>query len=318
MKRIGIIGVGKHGSRYANHLVNDLDDLQLAAISRRSAEGGQQAKAWGANYYQDWRRLVRDRNVEAVIAVAPPGLNLEIARECAAFGKSLLMEKPLARNSLEAEEIVKAMAESGCTLTVGQTLRYNTVIRKLREDLPGLGRLHSFAVNQRIEPSSLAWHDEPEEAGAGVVMHTAVHVFDALKVITGLRARQVMAWARRVHSEKLEDLVTILVKCDNNVIGTVDVSKVGDARSGRLEFICQNGQLHGEQIQGFTEIIKKSRVEVRTDLEQVPTILPLLRDWSLFLHGRGENPVTGADGAYAVAVCDACLRSAKEERWADV
>ncbi len=34
--RIGIIGTGKHGSRYANHIVNDIDGLELTAISRRS------------------------------------------------------------------------------------------------------------------------------------------------------------------------------------------------------------------------------------------------------------------------------------------
>lgn len=318
MKRVGIIGTGKHGSRYAHHVVHDLDDLLLSAISRRSVEGKDQATRWSTRYFSDWRELVRDRDVDAVIAVTPPGLNLDIARECAVNGKSLLLEKPLARNSGEAKEIVKVMEESGCALTVGQTLRYNPVIRKLQEDLPTMGKLHSFAVNQRIEPSTLAWHDDPEKAGAGVVMHTAVHVFDALKVITGLRVRQVMAWARCVHSENLEDLVSILAKCDDDVIGTVDVSKVGHARSGRLEFICQDGQLHGEQIHGFTEIIKKSSVEVRSDLEQIPTILPLLQDWSAFLNGTTENPIPGVDGAYAVAVCDACLQSAKEERWVDV
>ncbi len=58
MMRIGIIGTGRHGSRYANHIVNDCQQLQLAAIARRSEEGRQQAESWGAEYLEDWQALV--------------------------------------------------------------------------------------------------------------------------------------------------------------------------------------------------------------------------------------------------------------------
>ena len=50
--RIGIIGTGRHGSRYAGHIVNDMDRLTLAAISRRSESGEAQAREWGAAYYR--------------------------------------------------------------------------------------------------------------------------------------------------------------------------------------------------------------------------------------------------------------------------
>lgn len=318
MMNVGLIGTGKHGSRYANHIINDMDGLALAGISRRSSLGTEQAALWNTQYFRDWRDLVNSPEVDAIIAVAPPALNLDIARHCAAAAKPLLMEKPLARNGGEAAEIVAIMQAVNGLLTVGQTLRYNPVIQALKEQLPGLGTLHSFAVNQRIEPSSLDWHDEPEIAGAGVIMHTAVHIFDALKVITGLRIRRVMAASRCIHSTQLEDLVTVLAEFENGVMGTVDVSKVGYARSGRYEFICQEGQLHGDQIHGFTKIIKNSSVVCHDEQEQVPTILRLLEDWTGFLETSENNPVTGQDGMYAVQVCDACLRSAAEERWVAV
>lgn len=315
MRRIGIIGTGKHGSRYANHVVNDLDQAELVGITRRSSEGIDQAQVWGCRYFDRWQELVADPQVDALIAVAPPGLNLEIAQLCAAHRKPLLMEKPLARDSGEASVLVNAMANANCPLTVGQTLRYNPVIGALSEALPQMGTLHSFVVNQRIEPSTLAWHDDPHAAGAGVVMHTAVHVFDALQVITGLRVQRIMATMKCVHSRRLEDLVLMLVECENNVTGTVDVSKVGHARSGRFEFICQEGQLVGEQIHGFMEIVEQNRVKSRRGFEPFPTILPLLRDWLAFLDGSGENPISGQEGQYAVQVCSAALQSAEQGGW---
>lgn len=318
MRRIGVIGTGKHGSRYASHIVNDLAGAELAGISRRSLEGFGQAEAWGCSYFENWQELVADPQVDAVIAVTPPGLNLEIAKLCAAHRKPLLIEKPLARDSREASALVNIMADANCPLTVGQTLRYNPVIAALGERLPKMGRLHSFAVNQRIEPSTLAWHDDPEAAGAGVMMHTAVHVFDALRVITGLRIQRVMATMKCVHSTRLEDLVVMLVECENKVLGTVDVSKVGHARSGRFEFICQKGQLVGEQSHGFLEVVEQNRVTDHRDFEPFPTILPLLTDWLIFLDGSGENPIRSREGLYAVQVCSAALQSANAGEWVDV
>lgn len=318
MKNIGLIGPGRHGSRYANHIVNDIEGLRLAGICRRSELGIQQAAHWGAHYFSDWRELVDSSGVDAVIAVVPPSLNLEIARRCAEAAKPLLVEKPLARNSKEATEIISIMAAAGCPLTVGQTLRYNPVIRRLQQKLPLLGTLHSVAVNQRLEPSTLAWHDDPEMAGAGVIIHTAVHVFDALKVITGLRIKRVMAALRSVHNHHLEDLVTVLFEFENGVPGTMDVSKVGNGRSGRYELVCQEGQLHADQIHGFSKIIKNSSVVWFEEQPQIPTIQPLLQDWAAFLETGVNNPVSGEDGAYAVKVCDACLKSAAEKQWVEV
>lgn len=318
MKGIGIIGTGKHGSRYAEHIINDIKGFQLTAISRRSNVGAKQAKGWGAQFFTDWRDLVCCPEVDAVIAVTVPSMNLEIAKLCAEQGKPLLMEKPLAGNSEEAADIVRIMNDADCSLTVGQTLRYNPVIPAVTSLLPQLGALYSFSVNQRIEPTSLSWHDEPDLAGAGVIIHTAVHIFDALQCITGQRIVRVMATGKCVHSSRLEDLVLVIAEFENGVIGTIDVSKVGKARSGRYEFVCQEGHLQADQIYGFTRIIRNSTAEEKKAYDPVPTILPLLEDWKQFLEGRGENPVTGEDGLYAVTVCDCCLRSYKEQRWVEV
>ncbi|MDP3478382.1 MAG: Gfo/Idh/MocA family oxidoreductase, partial [Desulfoprunum sp.] len=200
MKQIAIIGTGRHGSRYAGHIVQDLEGLQLAGISRQSvAQGQEQARCWCTIFYEDWRTLIAAADVDAVVAVTPPSLNLDIARHCAQAGKPLLVEKPLARNVAEAGQILQIMDAAGVPLTVGQTLRYNPVIQALRAGISKMGPLYSFSANQRLEPSILAWHDDKDAAGAGVLFHTAIHVFDALKMITGRKVRRVMAHGRRIH-----------------------------------------------------------------------------------------------------------------------
>lgn len=317
--RVGIIGTGKHGSRYARHIVHDVSGLELAAICRRSSKRREQAEEWKCRGYKDWRQLIKDDQVQAVISVVPPVLNLAIAEACVATLKPLLMEKPLAASLDDARRIVSLSQENDLPLTVGQTLRYNRVIQLLRERLPHLGSLYSFATNQRLEPSTLGWHEDPALAGAGVSFHTAVHIFDALRYITGREIRRVMAITGRRHNAALEDMLLALIEMEGSVQGVVDCSKVGAARSGRFEFVCENGQLTGDQIYNSCEIIHHADRTVCDPGEPVGTIVPLLNDWRDFITGKSKrNPIPAGDGLKAVAVCEACLRSARQKTWVDV
>ncbi|MDH3346739.1 MAG: Gfo/Idh/MocA family oxidoreductase, partial [Desulfobulbaceae bacterium] len=267
---------------------------------------------------RDWRELVCSDKVDAVIAVTYPTLNLEIARFCAEHGKALLLEKPMAASAGEAGEIKQLFADRGLKLTVGQTLRYNNVVMALRDYLPDMGMLFSFSANQRLEPSTLDWHDEPKHAGAGVSFHTAVHVFDALRFITGRNIVRVFALCRSRINLALEDMLCVLVEMEGGVVGTVDCSKVGAARTGRFEFVAKEGQLHGDQIHDTLDRIRGAQREGLTHSAPVSTIVPLLCDWFDYLVDRGPNPVSGEDGRLAVRACEACILSAKSGEWVDV
>ena len=315
MLKVGIIGVGLHGSRYAQHLVTDVEGMELVAVCRRSEAVFALADRWDCRGYTDWQQLVADNGVEAVISVLPPMLNLEVSRAVAAAGKPLLIEKPLAGTVADGEKIVSLFQDNNIPLTVGQTLRYNQVIAGLKEQLPQLGKLYSFYANQRLEPSTLGWHENPEIAGAGVSFHTAVHVIDALSCITGLKVKRLIALAGRHHNQSLEDLLTVMVEMENGVVGTVDCSKVAKARSGRFEFVCEEGQLFGEQVHNQLGIIRGRDVETLDPGSPVPTILPLLEQWRDFLVGTADNPVTGEQGLAALRFCDGCLRSAANGSW---
>jgi len=316
--RVGIIGTGKHGSRYARHIVRDIEGLELVAISRRSEEGRSQAAQWACRWHADWRALVADPEVDCVIAVLPPTLNLQVATACAEAHKPLLLEKPMAVSAAEAIAIDDLFTRKGVGLTIGQTLRYNRVLSSLRHQLPSLGHLYGFTANQRLEPATLDWLDEPSLAGGGVTFHSAVHVFDGLRWITGQEIVRVLAKTRCVHSLRLEDHLVALVELANGVIGTVDCSKIGPARSGCFEFIGSQGQLHADQVHYVGESIQGQNRLVLEMGEPVSTIESLLRDWLAFLCGDRSNPIPGSEGLAAVRVCEACLRSAAQGGWVEV
>lgn len=312
---VGVIGTGKHGSRYARHILSDVKGLHLSAICRRSDDGRRQAEQWNCSWYTDWRDLVADERVDAVIVVTPPSLHLSVAMACAAIGKPLLLEKPLAVNVAAGEAIVDLAASGDFHVTVGQTLRYNSVIQSFRRHFSSIGHFHSFSANQRLEPSTLSWHEEPALAGAGVSYHTAIHIFDALRYITGHEVRRVMAQSARRHSQHLEDLLMVLVELEHGVLGTVDCSKVGAARSGRFEFVGETGQLIGDQVH-YTCETRRGMERIAVDVgEPMGTIVPLLQQWRSFLQGQAANPIPGKEGLAALRVCAACLESARTGGW---
>lgn len=314
---IGIIGTGRHGSRYANHLTRDLAQMaKLTAISRLSTDLGQeQARAWETHFHADWRQLIADPAVEAVISVTTPNLNPAIAAACIAQRKPLLMEKPLTVDAPAAQEMVAAFSEARLGLTVGQTLRYNPIIRGLRQQLAAAGTLRAFSATHHLEPSTIPWLTDPETAGGGVIFHTAVHLFDALRFITGREFIRVRATSDRIHNPRLEDLFSAQVEMSGGLTGLVMAGKVGMARTGRYEFLGEAGMVQGDQVHGLLELVRGMRVTPLPHGPQGPAILPLLRDWLAFLNGQGENPIPGAEGLAAVMVCEACRQSAASGGW---
>lgn len=316
--RVGVIGAGKHGSRYARHVQADVEGLTLTAISRRSDAGGQLATQLGCRWYAHWQDLVAAPEVDCIVAALPPTLNLTVAQACAEAGKPLLLEKPMAVSVEAALAIRDLFATRKIPLTIGQTLRYNTIINALKQQLPTIGSLHSLTANQRLEPATLAWLDQPEQAGAGVSFHSAVHVFDAIHFITGKQILRVMARSRCLHSTRLEDHLVALVELEDGILGTVDCSKIGPARSGRFELIGSQGQLHGDQVLHLLESVHGAQRISHDCAAPVSTLVPLLSDWCRYLRGEVDNPIPAQVGLEAVKVAAACLRSAVKGGWEEV
>ena len=317
---IGIIGTGKHGSRYANHVVRDLKQFaKLNAICRRSTTIGQeQAHQWQTKYFADWRQLIAAPEVDAVISVTTPNLNPAIAIACLQHRKPLLLEKPLAINLAAAQTIVTSFQHANLPLTIGQTLRYNPIILGLRQELPKVGKLHSFCAIHQLEPSTMPWLTNPEQAGGGVIFHTAIHVFDALRFITAQEVVKVRASSFQIHNSKLEDLFSAQIEMSNGLVGVVLAGKIGLARVGRYEFMGENGQLQGDQIHGLLEMISAMTITPLPHRPVEPTILPLLKDWLAFLAGTQVNPIASQEGLAAVKICEACRESARTEGWVNL
>jgi predicted dehydrogenase len=131
---VGVIGCGYWGPNLLRNFAEnegaqlrwicDLDEQRLASMSRRYPM---------AQTTTDYRVVVNDPAVDAVAVVTPVATHFPIAKDLLRAGKHVLLEKPLAATTLEAEELIEIAEQNRRTLMVDHTFVYTGAVRKMKE-----------------------------------------------------------------------------------------------------------------------------------------------------------------------------------------
>lgn len=312
---VGLIGLGKHGVRYLTHLRDDVPGLRLAAVCRQDAERGRAlAVELGVAFHADPAELVADPGVAAVIAVVPPIEHLRIVTAAARAAKPLLIEKPFAFSVADGLRQRELLAASGVPCLVAHTLRYAPVVRALRREASSLGRLHQVVLGQSFEPTRLGWLDDPVLSGGGNVLHTGVHMFDLLRHLTGGEVERVGCSTARVTTRRTEDSFTasmlVVLPGGPPVLASVAGARTTQSRYGEVRLIGEHGQLFADHVHGRVARIVDRVVAEQTQLADEPTVLAVLREFERVARGVAAPSIGADDGLAAVAIADACYRSA--------
>ena len=310
--RFGLIGLGVHGRRYAQHIMRDIAGAELYAVCRQDpAQGEAFARDHNVRYYREYIDLLSDPNVDAVVVVTPPHLNERICTTAVQAGKPVLVEKPLACNTREALNIVEAVARANALLMLGQTLRFNAVVRAFEERLDELGPIHTISMSQRREPSPHEWMDDFGHAGGGVILHTGVHLFDLVRYLSGDEVRQVYCEADRICSEELEDtFVATLRLRQSKARCLIEAARYTESRSGRIEIVGEQGQLIGDHVHGYGMIIRGQQPEPLDVSPPVNTVEATLNVFLKAILSEEEPPITAVDGLQTLEIAEACYYSA--------
>ncbi len=133
---------------------------------------------------QDWRELVQDPEVDAVLICSPPALHVQQALACLQAGKPVYLEKPLADCAEEAQTIVAAVQESRVPLMVGFQLRFHPLVHQLRRRWTELGQpLCIRSLFTAGWPLGTHWRGP-----AGPLLELACHHLDLARFLTGQSA----------------------------------------------------------------------------------------------------------------------------------
>ena len=314
---IGLIGLGRHGLRYATHLLEGaVDGARLVAVCRRDRAAGEACAAQhGLRFHATTEGLIADPGVTAVIVVTPPALTRSIARQAVRARKALLIEKPLACTGRDAVAIVQATAEAQVPLMVAQTLRFESVVQALRAEVAKLGKLHYLTLTNRVEPRPEVLSDVEGYGGRGVLLEIGIHLIDLVRFVTGDEVTHVRCDIDVQAPGRPESRAFAVLRTAGGLSCLLDASRVSGGRVSRAEAIGSLGQVTVDWVDHRIRHVI-SRQETREWVtESRPTIVSTLRGFVDALRSGRPMPITGLDGQRAVEVADACYESAVTGQW---
>jgi predicted dehydrogenase len=127
--KIGVIGVGYLGRFHAHKYANLPNADLIGVVDLNGEQGRKVADECACVYYADYRELLT--KVDAVSIAVPTSLHHEIAKECLAAGKDVLLEKPMTVTLAEADELIEIAGGKSLILQVGHLERFNPAVQAM-------------------------------------------------------------------------------------------------------------------------------------------------------------------------------------------
>jgi len=310
--QVGLIGVGRHGSRYIRHILHDLPELKLAAICRRDPTRKIEADVSDAvARYADYRELVTVPGIDAVIVVLPPSLNRDVCIAAIQAKKPVLIEKPLATTAADADAIVRAATDANIQLMTAQTLRFDSAIVSLKQLISEVGARRYVSLTSRMEPNPVP-HHLSGFAGRGALLEIGIHLLDLVRFLTEEEIVEVRCQMDSVPPSAPESRVFAWLRMGDDSCAALDISRVSSGRIGRVEWIGERGQLEADW-QTHRLSCVSAAMPLRTwTVDPHPTIVSTLRSFARMVREGSRAPISGLDGQRAVEIAEACYQSAQE------
>ena len=186
--QVGLVGFGLGGRVFHAPVISAVPGLQLAAIVERSGNSASAAYP-NARVVRSIGELLAIDSIELVVITTPNTTHLDLARQCLEAGRHVVVDKPFAPTSAEAEEMVRIAHDRGRMITVYQNRRWDGDFQTLRQVAKDdrLGRLVLFESHmERYRPAlrANAWRELPTP-GSGLWFDLGPHMLDQAFVLFG-------------------------------------------------------------------------------------------------------------------------------------
>lgn len=198
---VGIVGYGVAGQVFHRPLVDATPGLRVAAVMVRNEERAQKAREDNpeAAVVADFNELLRRRDVDVVVLATPHDVHCEQAVAALRAGRSVVVDKIMARSVAEADRMIRAAALNRQVLTVFHNRRWDsdwlTLLDVLKQGL--LGEIWSIDVNVarpsmplRALGEDRRWRAQAEHFG-GQLVDWGAHLMDQVVLLAGSQPERV-------------------------------------------------------------------------------------------------------------------------------
>lgn len=305
--RAVVIGVGHLGRQHAR-ILSAIDNVDLVGVVDVDVNRVRSVSSeYGTDVIADIRTVLS--NVDGVVVAVPTQDHLSVAVPLLEAGVSVLVEKPIASSSAEADVLLRSAATSGATLAVGHTERHNPAVVAARKLIfaPGFIEVHRLSTFQS------------RSLDIDVVFDVMIHDLDIVLSLVGSEPVSLEAVGIPVLTDRI-DIANARLRFESGCIANLTASRISREQVRKLRVFQPHALVTVDYAEQQVEAWKVSRnnngsPSVEGGPIEVEAIEPLeceLLDFVSSVRDGVEPSVTGVAGRRALAVAEAITQAMKD------
>jgi predicted dehydrogenase len=237
--KFALIGCGRISYKHVEALINNKDEAELVAlcdlVEEKAVERKKQyessVKDSNVKVYTDYREMLEKENIDVVAIATESGYHAKHAIDCLNAGKHVLVEKPMALSSADADKMIKLAKKKNLKLGVCHQNRFNPPIQKLRRAIEEgrFGKIVNGTARILWNRNDDYYKQAPwrgtKALDGGTLMNQCIHNIDLLQWMMGSEVERVYAERGTfLRNIEMEDFGAILIRFKNGSIGIVEGS----------------------------------------------------------------------------------------------
>ncbi len=226
--QVGVVGLGRSGwNIHIRTFTNMQDKFQVVAVHDIDEARLKEASInLGCKTYSGYEDFLADSDVELVVVATPTYLHPHHSILALKSGKKVVCEKPMATNTKDADQMIKASAETGSLLTVFQNRRYSKDYITVKEVIASgkLGRI--VQIRMALNSFGRRWDWQTlKEMGGGTLNNNGIHLLDcALQLISEKEPEIFCHLDRALTLGDADDHVKLILKAPEEPLIDIELS----------------------------------------------------------------------------------------------
>jgi len=272
--RIGVIGCGHWGKNY----VRTFSDRPGSRVVRaadlvRSNLDFLAARDTALVVTEDYRQLLSDPDVDAVVVATPAATHFPIAKDSIEAGKHLIVEKPLALDVGECEDLTELADKRGVVLMVGHTFLFNDSVHKVRELVQAEASGEVYYLTARRNHLGKIRED------VSVLWDLPAHDISIFSFLLGQEPRTVSAVGGCYLRQGREDVTFLTLRYAGGAVGHVQTSWIDASKIRELVVITGHRRIEFDDLDPLESVrVFEKGITAERDVESFGEFNYRLRD----------------------------------------
>lgn len=258
--KVGVVGVGSLGQWHAR-VYSELPGAELAGVYDINPRRAQEIAArYKTNPFHDFNELAAQ--IEAASIVVPADKHHAIAMKMIERGVNLLVEKPIAVTTAEAEQMVNSANTKNLVLQVGHIERFNPVMKFLESVLTK----PRFIEAHRLQPypSPPLFGGKPRGTEVSVVLDLMIHDLEVILHLVRSPVNEIRAVGVPVLSQS-EDIANVRLAFENGCVANVTTSRISMEAVRKIRVFQEDAYISLDYQRQTGEIYRRQTGRIEKD-----------------------------------------------------